>query len=437
MRNTGSQQFSDTEPFSTEPSSNTEPSRNTEPSSNTEPFSNTEPIEHPEHDHYDVIIIGARAAGASTAMLLARGGLRVLAVDRSAYGSDTLSTHSLSKSGVLLLSRWGVLDRVKAAGTPVTRTIEFRYGGDPVRIDVSGEGDVDGLYSPRRTVLDVELVDEARRSGAEICHGVSVAGLSFDPTGRVNGVELNLGTSTRRIGARFVLGADGGRSRVAAAVGARTIVEDPSCSAFIFSYRTGLADDLIQNDYEVRGRAFGVIPTNDGLACVWVAMSPQRFRTEARGNLEGAFAAEVDSSEKMTELLRGTERVGGFRGAPGHPGFLRQAHGPGWALVGDAGYYKDPVSAHGITDAFVGAELLSSSLIDVINDGAPEQEALARFQMHRDALAATLMPPVAALARLDLDGPASAIAFRQLNEALKSEWQLLHSDAVAQPAAVC
>ena len=147
---------------------------------------------NPANDRYDVVIVGARAAGASTAMLLARRGLSVLAVDRSAYGSDTLSTHSLSKSGVLLLSRWGLLDRLRAAGTPVTKTLEFRYGREPFRIDVSGDGDVDGLYSPRRTVLDAELVDEARRSGAEVCHGVSVSAITKDPSGRVDGVDVTV-----------------------------------------------------------------------------------------------------------------------------------------------------------------------------------------------------------------------------------------------------
>ena len=128
-----------------------------------------------------MVVVGARAAGASTAMLLARRGLSVLAVDRSAYGSDTTSTHSLARAGVLQLSRWGLLDRLRAAGTPVTRTVVFRYDDDPAVIDVSADGDVDGLYSPRRTVLDRILVDAAIEAGADVVHGVSVTG-SAAPT---------------------------------------------------------------------------------------------------------------------------------------------------------------------------------------------------------------------------------------------------------------
>ena len=109
------------------------------------------PVSTPIRPRYDVVVVGARAAGASTAMLLARRGLSVLAVDRTPYGSDTMSTHSLARAGVLQLSRWGVLDRIRAAETPVANTVVFHYGGEQVTIDVPARGDVDGLYSPRRT----------------------------------------------------------------------------------------------------------------------------------------------------------------------------------------------------------------------------------------------------------------------------------------------
>jgi len=373
---------------------------------------------------YDVVVIGARAAGASTAMLLARRGLSVLAVDRGAYGSDTTSTHSLARAGVLQLSRWGLLDRLRAAGTPVTRTVVFRYDDDPIVIDVSSDGDVDGLYSPRRTVLDRILVDAAIEAGADVVHGVSVTGLRA-VDGRVTGVDLDIGGERRRVDAAWVIGADGVRSRVAAQVDAPFIHQDEVTSSNIYAYWTGLADDVMENHYDTIGRAVGVIPTNDGETCVWVAIPPERFRAEARGDLSGAYHRIIAESPHLTELLSGSTCNGGYRGFAGTPGFLRQAYGSGWALVGDAGYFKDPVSAHGITDAFIGAELLSDALAAIVTDGDNPEESLAAYQRQRDNLAAMLTPPVAALAGLDLDPAAAKAAFRALNPALRAEFKLM------------
>jgi flavin-dependent dehydrogenase len=373
---------------------------------------------------YDVVVVGARAAGASTAMLLARRGLSVLAVDRSAYGSDTTSTHSLARAGVLQLSRWGLLDRIRAAGTPVTRTVVFRYDDNPVAIDVSADGDVDGLYSPRRSVLDRILVDAAIEAGAAVFHGVSVSRVTRSG-GRVTGVDLEIAGERRHVDAAWVIGADGVRSRVAAQVGAPVIHQDEVTSSNIYAYWSGLADDVMQNHYDAIGRAGGVIPTNDGETCVWVAIPPERFRDEARGDLSGAYHRILAESPHLTELLRGATCNGGYRGFAGTPGFLRQAFGAGWALVGDAGYFKDPVSAHGITDAFVSAELLSDALAAIVTDGGDADEALGSYQRQRDELAAMLTPPVAALARLDLDPAGAKAAFRGLNPALRAEFELM------------
>ena len=384
---------------------------------------------------YDVVVVGARAAGASTAMLLARRGLSVLAVDRSAYGSDTTSTHSLARTGVLQLSRWGLLDRLRAAGTPVTRTVVFRYDDNPSVIDVSADGDVDGLYSPRRNVLDRILVDAAIEAGVDVVHGVSVSRLTKSD-GQVTGVDIDIAGEPRHVDAAWVIGADGVRSRVAAQVDAPVIQQDQVTSSNIYAYWTGLADDVMENHYDTIGRAVGVIPTNDGETCVWVAIPPERFRAEARGDLSGAYHRIIAESPHLTEMLSGATCNGGYRGFAGAPGFLRQAYGPGWALVGDAGYFKDPVSAHGITDAFIGAELLSDALAAIVTDGDDADEALGEYQRQRDDLAAMLTPPVAALAGLDLDSAAAKAAFRALNPALRVEFELMAARPVRTLASV-
>jgi len=167
--------------------------------------------------NWDVIVVGARVAGAATAMLLARAGLRVLCVDRSRQGSDTLSTHALMRGGVLQLTKWGLLDSVVAAGTPAVRRTVFHYGAEQFAVSLKPAAGTDALYAPRRTVLDALLVDAAMRSGASVEFGTPVVGLCRAADDRVTGVLLR----DRRTGrvraelASIVVGADGRESLVA------------------------------------------------------------------------------------------------------------------------------------------------------------------------------------------------------------------------------
>ena len=151
---------------------------------------------------WDVIVVGARVAGAATAMLLARAGLRVLCVDRSRHGSDTLSTHALMRGGVLQLTKWGLLDAVVAAGTPPVRRTVFHYGEEQFAVSIKPAAGTDALYAPRRTVLDALLVDEAVRSGVIVEFGTPVVGLCRAADDRVTGV-LAAG-SPHRPGARRI-----------------------------------------------------------------------------------------------------------------------------------------------------------------------------------------------------------------------------------------
>ncbi len=381
-------------------------------------------------DDYDVVVVGARVAGAATAMLLARHGLRVLCVDRAAAGSDTLSTHSLVRGGVLQLSRWGLLDRLRDAGTPRASSVRFHYGDEPVTLDVTAQGDVDGLYSPRRTVLDPLLVDAAREAGAEVCYRVPVAGLLTEG-GRVSGVRLGRGGGDRVVRARWVVGADGIRSGVAAAVGAPVLHAESVTAAVGYAFWSGLPDDAIVNLYDVPGCAVGMVPTNDGRANVWVAVTPEVHASTLRGNVRDGYHRLLATHPTAAALLRGATCDGGYRSFPGAPGYLRAAHGAGWALVGDAGYFKDPVSAHGITDALIDAELLADALARVLRGGADPDDELGRYQGRRDEMAALLMPPIARLARLDLDGRGAMLAFREVGIALRREVELLQQPAAA------
>uniref|UniRef100_UPI002610FA9F NAD(P)/FAD-dependent oxidoreductase n=1 Tax=uncultured Georgenia sp. TaxID=378209 RepID=UPI002610FA9F len=218
---------------------------------------------------WDVIVVGSRIAGASTALLLARAGLRVLVLDRARRGSDTLSTHALMRAGVLQLSRWGVLDEVVRGTPPVRRTLFHYYDEDPVTVSIRPSPGVPALYAPRRTVLDTVLADAAERAGATVRHGTAVTGVLRDEYGRVTGVR------TRRRGgpdgaerAPLVVGADGLRSAVADAVGAPVLWRGEAATNVLYGYVT----DLPAAGYEWyygAGVGAGLIPTHDGLTCVF------------------------------------------------------------------------------------------------------------------------------------------------------------------------
>lgn len=329
---------------------------------------------------YDVIIVGARVAGASTAMLLARAGHRVVVLDRCRRGSDTLSTHALMRPAVVQLDRWGVLDDVIASGTPGLDHVVFHYGEREVRLATSTT-----LYAPRRTVLDPILVDAAERSGAEFRFGADVRELLRGDDGRVVGVRVrDEAGRTTDLRARVVVGADGRRSRVAAEL--RPAVTRPSTatSAFAYAYLSGVDTDAYEWCFG-HGTTAGLIPTGDGLTGVFVGVPPASFTPELRGE-QGFRRTLAATSPTVAERLASGTLVGPIRGFPGLRGWLRRPWGPGWALVGDAGYFKDPTTAHGITDALRDAELLATALHASLTGADQLEPALAEYERVRDEL---------------------------------------------------
>ena len=156
-------------------------------------------------EEFDAVIVGARCAGAATALLMARAGLRVLVVDRTHPSRDTLSTHALMRAGVLQLSRWGLLPRIVAAGTPPVTAITFHYGDRAETLQLT-----EPLYAPRRMVLDTVLLSAAQEAGAQARFGVDVTQLRRDRSGRVTGVLARLrGGEAVAFRAPLTIGADG------------------------------------------------------------------------------------------------------------------------------------------------------------------------------------------------------------------------------------
>ena len=192
----------------------------------------------------DVVVVGARCAGAATAMLLARAGRSVLLVDRGDYGSDILSTHALMRGGVLQLARWNLLGRIIEAGTPPVKTTTFHLGDEKVHVPIKPKFGVDALYAPRRTVLDRVLVDAAEQSGALVRFGTRLTGLSRGSDGGVDGVVLQdrAGRSVQ-VTAKHVVGADGMRSTVAGLVGAPVYRSGRHATAVLYGYWPDLPVD--------------------------------------------------------------------------------------------------------------------------------------------------------------------------------------------------
>jgi len=312
--------------------------------------------------NYDAVIVGARVAGAATALLLAQRGARVLVVDHDQPGTDTMSTHALMRGAVMQLRKWGVLDALVRAGTPAIRRTSFIYDDEAVDVDIKPEFGVDALYAPRRTLLDATLVQAAASAGAEFQYAVGCAGLVFDDFGRVLGVRLRDSAGrTEEVRADIVIGADGRRSAVARHVGAATLRRAENSIGCVYRYMSGVPDRGYRWHF-ARGAAGGIIPTNDGLSCVFVAVTPGTL-AEAREN--GTAGQDALLARHLPVLA---DEIGGAAPAerqvtfPGAYGYFRQSDGPGWALVGDAGYFRDPLTAHGITDALRDAEILANAV---------------------------------------------------------------------------
>lgn len=348
---------------------------------------------------YDAIIVGARCAGSPLAMLLARNGRRVLLVDKATFPSDTLSTHAIQTPGVARLQRWDLLGQVKATNAPPIRRVHFDQGeplvldGQYPRVDA-----VDAVYCVRRTLLDSILLNAAVAAGAEVREGFTVKDLVVED-GRVTGIRgHDRGGAEITERAPMVIGADGHRSLVATAVAAPAYRQQPPLSCAYYAYFS----DVPMEGFEVYGRerrAIGVAPTNDGQICVYTAWPRDEFHAY-RADIEGNFFATLDLVPKLGERVRAGRRTERFYGTADLPNFFRKPYGPGWALVGDAGYALDPITGQGIADAFRDAELLASALEAGDMGREPSMAALASYEKQRNAAAMPMFELTTQLASL-------------------------------------
>ena len=359
---------------------------------------------------YDVIVIGARCAGSPTAMLLARKGHRVLLLDRATFPSDTYSTHFVQLPGIARMKRWGVLDRVMATGCPpVTKGI-LDIDGQKVEAEFPLVEGLPGLAAPRRTVLDKILVDAAAEAGAEVREGAMVDSLLFDGD-RVVGVQGHTSSGSFEENARIVIGADGRSSATARAVGADYVEFTPALGGGYYSYWSGVECDAAEL-FLYDGQFSVAFPTNDGLTTIAMAVRPENY-SEERSDADGHVMRLLDRLGDFGERVRAGERVHDLISIGNLTNFLRVSHGPGWALVGDAAYHKDPTPADGISDAFRGVDLLVEAVDDLLH-GRPEEEALSVYQEQFEASARPMLEKTLTMSSFDEDSSVRATAFLEL-----------------------
>ena len=356
---------------------------------------------------YDAIVVGARVAGAPTAMLLARSGYRVLLVDRSFFPSDIMSTHFIHPWGMAALNRWGLLEDVTATGCPPIPATLFMFGSITSIIPAQAAGSVKTAYCPRRNVLDDRLVRAAVQAGAELRERFVVQELLFEGA-RVVGVR-GRSRDGKAVDERasVVIGADGMHSLVARGVSAPRYDERGAHTVGYYSYFSGVPLPTGSEIIFLGGRTIFAFATHDDLTCIAVTWPVADFKS-VRADIEGAFFQTLADAQGFAARVLSGKREERWTGSRDTDNFFRKPFGPGWALVGDAGYHKDPVTGTGISDAFRDAELLVRSLDAGLGGREPLDQALQSYQHHRDAAAAPWYDMTCRLA--SYQGPPEGIA---------------------------
>jgi flavin-dependent dehydrogenase len=318
-------------------------------------------------------------------MLLARRGYKVLLVDRSKFPSDVLhSTLWIHQPGCQLLKDWGLLDEVIATGCPPIHTWHVEMGPLVFRgAPPPAEGGQAKSYAPRRYLLDQILADAAVAAGAEFRDGVAVEEIVQDGD-RVTGIRTAAGTER----ARIVIGAEGIKSMVAAAVGAPEYNVRPSRLSACYTYFSDvpLVEGAQTELYIGTHRAIFGWPTNDGKVLFGVNWQVHELE-EMTKDLEGNFFAVVETlAPDLFKRLRAGKRADNFITGRLPRCFFRKPYGPGWALTGDAGAAYEYSTAQGITNALRQAQLIADAIDDGLAGRKPMEAALADFERVRNEI---------------------------------------------------
>ena len=316
---------------------------------------------------HDVVVVGGRVAGAMTAARLAARGRSVLVLESRERLSGTLSTHFFRGDGLVRgLAEVGVLEQVLATGAPpLTCQYSYSGGGDVPTIGPPQEPGTAGFcLSVRREALDALLASHVSRvPGVTFRTGVKVVDV-LRREGAVAGVRDESGDEHF---ASVVVGADGRRSRVARLVRANVHERHPAARVMYYRYVTewtgpqagcpdGAEFSLLDNEQVY------VFPSDRKTACVALTVGLDRY-TEASSHPEHFFDTRIKAHHGIWPRLRRSVQRGRIFVGPLQDSVIRQAAGPGWALVGDAGTYQDPWTGFGMDTAARQAEVLAQTLL--------------------------------------------------------------------------
>lgn len=338
-------------------------------------------------EQFDVVVVGARCAGAPLAARLAGRGLNVALVEQATFPRDTLSSHFTQGDALAFFDRLGVLDRVRATGAPFLTHVQTRVedlsfvAPWPVR-----PGDVGGAVCVRRHLLDPILADAAVEAGVEVRMHTKVIDLLREG-GRVAGVRVARDGEERELRAPLVVGADGRASAVARLAGARSYHVTRNQRSYYWGYFEGAAigPDPAFYFHRYADRFIWAAPADSGLFLA--GMSPELADLDAFGrDREARYLEQILECAPLAEVLAGARRVGKLFGIKSFTGYFREPCGPGWVLVGDAGHFKDPAGGRGIGDAFMQVDTLGEAIVDGLGGGAARglDRALAAWGRWRD-----------------------------------------------------
>ncbi|ROZ98917.1 NAD(P)/FAD-dependent oxidoreductase [Gordonia sp. OPL2] len=321
-------------------------------------------------EQFDAVVVGARIAGCATSVALAERGLRVLTIDSARFPSDTLSTHLLWPTTMAEIQAIGALPAVEAIGAPRMPLAEAVLDDIGWRTGYSAVSGIDYAMCVRRTHLDDALVRTARHTGAEVRERCTAHDLVWN-AGRVVGLRYTDDDGAEHeIRAPVVIGADGRKSLVAEQVGARTpTLVAPSGRACYYAYWSDSRTDLRHIASQWRtGSLLGTAFPCDGGDLLCLLQPPVDLISEFRGRrAQDAYVHGVHSLPGLSRRLDGCEMVSRVRGCTGIESYFRRSSGPGWALPGDAGHFKDPVTAQGIRDGLRYGRLLGEALAPVLS----------------------------------------------------------------------
>jgi 2-polyprenyl-6-methoxyphenol hydroxylase-like FAD-dependent oxidoreductase len=347
---------------------------------------------------YDVAIVGARCAGSALALMLAREGVKVLVVDRTTFPSDTMSGHFIQPAGVSCLRRMGLLKNLQALGHPPQERMTVDFGsvvlsGRPAPMP---DGTTTG-YAPRRFRFDPMLADAAVAAGAELREATSFLEPSIEE-GRVAGLRtVTPSGAIEAIPARLVVGADGKRSRVARAVGAPSYRAHLATTCTYYSYWEGM--DVTEARLFIRDGLFAVAVPCGGTTFLAIAWPRSAF-AEVRRDIDGAYRSAAVRVPWLADRLAGAWQAERYVGTGDLDAYFRQAAGPGWALLGDAGHHKDPITAQGMTDALLDAEVLAQAVVEGLGGAQPLKQALEDYGRCRDERSGPMHTLTSGFARL-------------------------------------